>query len=60
MDNYSAWERHQRDEDKWLESRPVCSFCGEHIQDEYAYRINDELICMDCLEHNFKVDMEDY
>lgn len=33
-DNYSAWERLEREREAWLASRPVCYHCGEPIQDE--------------------------
>ena len=32
-----------------LEQRPVCADCDEHIQDEFAYYINGEWICMRCM-----------
>jgi transposase-like protein len=32
-----------------LEQRPVCADCDEHIQDEFAYYINGEWICKDCM-----------
>ena len=60
MDNYAMWERHQNAMDQMLARRPVCSICGENIQDEIAYNINDELICPDCLEKNFQIFVEDY
>ena len=48
-DNYDAYEGHQAEQDAWLEKRPVCSICGEHIQDEECYLVNDEHICIDCM-----------
>lgn len=60
MDNYSMWERNEREMEKRLARRPVCCQCGEHIQDEFAYRINDDLFCQDCLEACFQVYVEDY
>ncbi len=59
-DNYSAWERHEVDLERELAKRPVCSICDEHIQDDYAYNINGELICSECMERHFKVNVEDY
>lgn len=59
MDNYGMWERHQRAMDMRLGRRPVCSICGEHIQDDVAYNINGGLVCRDCLEMNFQVYLED-
>lgn len=34
--------------ERWLESRPVCDRCGEHIQDEYGYKVDGETLCPDC------------
>lgn len=34
---------------KWLKSRPICSQCGEHIQDEYGYRLGNDLYCEECV-----------
>lgn len=43
-----------------LEKMPVCTYCGQHIQDDYLYEINDELICEECLKDNFRKNVEDY
>ncbi len=32
-----------------LEKLPECGMCGEHIQEEHCYEIDDKLICEDCL-----------
>ena len=37
-----------------LEKLPVCSECGEPIQDEFAYFIGDEWICEDCMQSHRK------
>ena len=52
-DNYSMWERHERKQEKWLGSRPLCSCCNEPIQEDYYYEINEEKICAECLRINF-------
>lgn len=36
--------------ERWLEKRPVCACCGEHIQDETAVFIDNEWICNDCID----------
>lgn len=59
-DNYDAWEEHQRREDKWLESLPKCSECGEAIQGDECYEFDDGLICEKCLKANYKVSTENY
>lgn len=47
----------ERDYDRYLEEmedrlmrRPKCSWCHEHIQDDYAYEIDGETICVDCMD----------
>lgn len=52
--NYSA-----ELEDK-LQKMPKCSYCDHHIQDDYLYEINDELICEECINENFRKNVEEY
>lgn len=33
---------------------PICSECGERIYDCFAYVINDEVICEDCMRDNYR------
>ncbi|WP_407399636.1 hypothetical protein [Treponema sp.] len=49
-DNLDLMERILKQKEAALARLPVCSECGEHIQDEYAYYINAEWICADCME----------
>lgn len=60
-DPVSDYDYYSIQQEKQLEKLPVCRECGEHIQDEYAYRINDEYICNECME-DFRVEilLEDY
>ena len=44
--DFDAWDA---DQNKWLERRPVCADCENHIQDETAFYINGEWICRDCM-----------
>ena len=53
------FEEHDREEQEWLERRPICDICGEHIQDEHFYIIEGDYICPECLE-GYKVRTEDY
>lgn len=53
-------DRYQDEQDKQLQKLPKCSMCCEHIQDDYLYEINDELICEECLNDNFRKNVEDY
>lgn len=47
---YFDADQKNEEEERWLERRPVCAECGEHIQEDYAYRIGDDLYCNDCIE----------
>lgn len=49
-DPVSDFARHDAEQEAWLLKRPVCADCGEHIQDEEAYYINGEWVCMDCMD----------
>ena len=39
MDNYSLYKQREREQERWLAQRPVCSYCGHPIQDEELYDI---------------------
>ena len=32
-----------------LEKRPVCEYCGKHIDDDVCYEIDGNIICDDCI-----------
>ena len=59
-DNYSLWERREREQERWLAKLPVCCECENPIQDEAFYEINGEYVCSDCLETNHKKWTDDY
>ena len=52
------YDRYDRDREGWLSSRPICSVCGEYIQDDTCYEFDVDLVCQDCLreycESNYK------
>lgn len=50
--------RHDEEQNRWLESLPECADCGEPIQDEHCYEINDEYICPRCMEDLHRRDCE--
>lgn len=58
-DNYDRWSEHDRQQEEALEKLPECDYCGEHIQDDYCFMINDEIICEKCLKDNFRKATED-
>lgn len=49
-DPYRDFTRWDNDREEWLINRPVCDGCGDHIQDDYGYRIGDELYCQNCID----------
>lgn len=51
---------HDAERQRRLRRRPRCCECGEHIQDEYAYCINDEWICEACLNGHYRQSVEDF
>lgn len=55
--DFDRWDAEQEAE---LEKLPVCSYCDLPIQDEYFYEINDEVICEECLNQNFRKSVDDY
>lgn len=59
-DPLADFARHDAEQSRWLERRPVCSECGEPIQSERCYEVNDELICEECMERNHRKYVEDY
>ena len=48
------FEKHDAEQERWLQSRPVCSECGEHIQDEDLFDIDGDLVCEECLSDYMK------
>ena len=59
-DPHKDFDRWDAEQTAKLEKLPKCSHCDEHIQDDYLYEINDELICEECINQNFRKNVEDY
>lgn len=55
--DFLRWDEEQNQQ---LERLPVCADCGERIQDEHLYLINDEVICHDCLVRYYRKSTDDY
>ena len=55
--DFDRWDAEQQ---ATLNKLPKCAECGEPIQDDYCYEINDECVCPDCLDYNHKHWVEDY
>ena len=58
-DNYDLFVQHDAEQEKRLAELPECCECGERIQDEYCFEINDEYICEECLNDNHRKHTED-
>jgi formylmethanofuran dehydrogenase subunit E len=54
------FERYDSGQARELRRLPVCAECGEPIQDEHCFEINDELICEQCLNQNHRKYVDDY
>ena len=53
--DFNSWDAEQQ---KQLARLPLCADCDEPIQDDYYYLINDEPICQDCLDSNYRKDTD--
>ena len=58
VDNYQLWEQHEHELEKELEKCPMCDCCGEYIQDDYFYNIGGDILCLDCLNDNYRYNVE--
>ena len=59
-DPLADFARYDAEREAEYERLPKCVYCDQHIQDEYLYDINDELICKGCLDEHFKKPTENY
>ena len=59
-DYLDHWSEHNRQKEEKLHQLPKCEYCGQHIQDEYYFEINDEIICEGCLMENYRKHTEDF
>lgn len=41
-------ENYQADQERWLENRPVCDLCGDHIVDDRYFKDDDGIFCEEC------------
>lgn len=51
---------HDREQQARLDKLPKCADCGEPVQDDHYYLINDEVICPICMESNYRKAVDDY
>ena len=50
---------HDLEQEEWLRSRPKCSECKEHIQEDYCFNVDGEILCEDCMNDKYRVCTED-
>lgn len=50
-DPIADFNRHDSEQQKYLDELPVCCGCGEPIQQDDAVCIDGDWICDDCLEY---------
>lgn len=48
------FERHDAEQQAWLDKLPKCCWCDKPIQDEYLFDIKGDLYCEGCMEERFK------
>ena len=53
-------EARDRDQQSELDRLPRCACCGEPIQDDFCYEINDEIICEECLNEHYRHYTDNY
>ena len=59
-DNYSRWEHHDAEQERWLDKLPVCCLCNQPIQNERLFDIEGNLYHEECAEDEFRKWTEDY
>lgn len=59
-DNYDLYKQYAADQERELQKLPKCSVCGEPIQDDYCYVVNDEPVCDACMNRDFRKAVDDF
>lgn len=59
-DPHADFDRHDREQQAWLNKLPVCCVCEEPIQSECLYDVGGELYCEECGESVLKCYTENY
>ena len=57
-DNYDRWKQYDAEQQAQLDKLPKCEYCGETIQDDYYYVIFGEKICQECLDADFRKEVD--
>lgn len=53
-DPLADFDRWEEEKEAAIELLPRCDYCNEHIQGDYCFDINGEVICEDCLFRHFR------
>lgn len=53
-DNYDLWAQHDAEQEAELDRLPLCEYCEDPIQDEYAYYIEGAWFCESCMNEHFR------
>lgn len=59
-DPSADFNRHEARAEAWLRKRPVCCFCGEHIQGRRLFDVEGKLWHRSCFIEEHEKDTEDY
>lgn len=59
-DPVADYLRYDAEQEAKRDRLPVCVYCGEPIEADHYFLINDEIICPDCLESYFRKDIDEY
>ena len=49
-DPLADYDRYETEQEKWLNTLPVCVCCGDPIQDEYYYNFDGDNVCNEHLQ----------
>lgn len=50
----NEWERYDARLADLLAERPKCDRCGEHIQDDFCFVIDSEILCEECMIEKYR------
>lgn len=59
-DNYDKFLEHEARMENMLEELPNCEECGELIQDDFYFEINDTIKCECCMIRDHRKRTEDF
>lgn len=55
--DFDRWDMEQARREARL---PVCDCCGEIINDDFYWEIDDEILCADCMNERYRHYTDDY